>query len=494
MTATTEIVHLSAVELAELIKSGKISCLEVVMAFLNHIKIHNKALNAFVTIDAKGAVHRAKQADEALARGEIWGVMHGVPVTIKDQFATKNIRTTASLPQYYKYIPDDNAVAVSRWLDAGAIILGKTNLPPMAMDYQTRSPISGVTNNPWNIAYTSGGSSGGGAAAVAAGMSPLDLASDLGGSIRLPAGFCGIFGMKATENSIPGEGAFPNWPDSGINKIRHMLSYGPLARSVGDLRLGLSVMAGLGNNPLATSQFSGNKVGGKKRSDISIAFIDDFGQMPIDPEVKHLTRRAIEKVEKEGIHVKYENFHHIDFESVRQLYEKIMDMEFGTNLKPLQRVRFYLLGKRKRKKIGMENLAYPITYKKYIRILSEKECLATKLEILLSKHDVLICPISPMTAFKHHSTNKFHGIIPIYDPLTVDGNKVNYWKTMGHFTILFNLTGNPVVVVPVGVTGKGLPVGVQIVAKKWQDMKLLDIAEELNKIIDGFRRPPVDSL
>ncbi len=489
----TDIVFLSAVDLSSHIRTGKITCVEAMTAYLRHTKINNKRLNAFVTIDAQKALYRAHEADQALEKGQIWGAMHGIPITVKDQFATKDIRTTVSLPQYYRYIPDYNAVAVERLLNSGAIIMGKTNLPPMALDYQTRSPISGVTHNPWDIEHTPGGSSGGGAAAVAAGMSGMDIASDFGGSIRLPAGFCGVYGIKATENLIPEHGVFPHWPDGTMNKIRHMFSYGALARSVDDLKLAIRVMADPGRCCHDISDFVDLEPGISREPVKPIAWTDDFGQMPMDPEIKSMTRSAVEKIEKAGIQIEHHNLDEIDFNFARQTYEKMLDLEIGINSKPFDRLRFYLSGKKNREKVGMTNMAFPVTYKKYMRIISQKERLSIGLERVLSSYDAFLSPISPTSAFKHHPTTRFQGVMPSYEPLRINGQKANYWKAMGHFTTLFNLTGSPVVAIPIGTTQKGLPVGIQIAGRKWQDMELLDTANKLNKAINGYHKPPVES-
>ena len=205
----TRLVFLTATQLAEKIRSGETTSLEVVQAFLKQIETYNPILNAIVTLDAQGALERAKEADEALARGELWGPLHGVPVTIKDSFSTAGMLSTSSHPPLADYVPPEDATVVARLRNAGAIILGKSNLPELAGDFQTNSPIFGITNNPWDLSVTPGGSSGGSAAAVAAGLSPLEIGSDLAGSIRIPSHFCGVFGMKPTEHLVSGFGHFP---------------------------------------------------------------------------------------------------------------------------------------------------------------------------------------------------------------------------------------------------------------------------------------------
>ena len=196
-------------ELASLIRAREVSAVEVLDAHLVQIRRHNGDLNAIVTLDEEGAKARANEADEALKKGTTWGPLHGVPVTIKDSLETAGLRTTSGFPPLADYIPTVDATVVARVRQAGAIILGKTNLPTLADDIQSDNPIFGRSNNPWNLERTPGGSTGGGAAAVAAGLSALEIGSDLGGSVRLPAHFCGLCSIMATNHRISRMGHIP---------------------------------------------------------------------------------------------------------------------------------------------------------------------------------------------------------------------------------------------------------------------------------------------
>ncbi len=206
----------AAHELAAAIRERRISAVEVLDAHLARIARYNPALNAIVTHNEENARTRAREADAALARGEVWGPLHGVPVTIKDSFATAGLRTTSGFPPLTNHVPDSDATAVARLRAAGAIVLGKTNLPLLVHGFQSDNPIFGRTNNPWDHARTPGGSTGGGAAAIAAGLSPLELGSDYGGSVRIPAHFCGIYSLKPTNNRIPLTGHIPELPAGAV--------------------------------------------------------------------------------------------------------------------------------------------------------------------------------------------------------------------------------------------------------------------------------------
>jgi amidase len=286
ISSSNELVFLSASELAEKIKSHQITSLEVVNAYFDHIKKHNRTLNAIVTLDQDAAMQRAKEADAALARGELWGPLHGVPITIKDNVATLGLKTTNSYPLTENYVPDFDATVVARLRKAGAIILGKTNLPLLAMDTQTNSPIFGITNNPWDISRTPGGSTGGGAAAVAAGLTSLEIGNDLGGSIRIPSHFCGIYGLKPTEYLVPVTGITPGMPKGEYRSIRHQVSVGPLARSIDDLKLCLTIIAGPDGTDVDVPYIPLIEPKKKDLKDLHIAWTDDFGGVPVKKKQK----------------------------------------------------------------------------------------------------------------------------------------------------------------------------------------------------------------
>src|SRR5258705_1184989 len=238
-----DIVFTSAAQLAAAIRARQVSAVEVLEAHLAQIDKHNPALNAIVTLDAAGARSRAREADQALARQEWWGPLHGVPYTLKDAHATAGMRTTTGSPQLAGQVPQADGTVAARLKAAGGILLGKTNVPTMLADpAQTNNPVFGRTNNPWDTGRVPGGSSGGAAAAVAAGMSPFDIGTDLSGSIRIPPHFCGVFGLKPTENRVSSHGLVPGL--AAPQSVRLMASIGPLARTVDDLAMLYGLIAG----------------------------------------------------------------------------------------------------------------------------------------------------------------------------------------------------------------------------------------------------------
>ncbi len=222
----------TAGQAAKAIKTGQTSSSDLVKELLAYIEEHNPPLNAIVTLDAEGALRQARVADEMLQRGKLIGPLHGVPITIKDSFETAGMRTVSGFPPFANRIPSEDAPPVARLRKAGAIILGKTNLPTLASGIQSNNPVFGRTNNPWDLTRTPGGSSGGPAAAISAGLSYLELGSDIGGSIRIPAHFCGVYGLKCTGGRVSGKGHLaspkPLALPKGYEALLQLASIGPL--------------------------------------------------------------------------------------------------------------------------------------------------------------------------------------------------------------------------------------------------------------------------
>src|SRR2546421_7333242 len=251
------VVFSSTTQLADAIRARHVSATEVLEAHLAQIDTHNPALNAIVTIDAERAYERAREADEALARGQVWGPLHGVPFTLKDAHATAGMRTTSGFPPL-DYVPQEDSTVTARLKAAGGILMGKTNVATMLADYQSANPIFGRTNNPWNSERTPGGSSGGAAAALAAGMTPFEIGTDLSASIRIPAHFCGVFGLKPTEQRVPLTGLIPGLPTP--RSVRIMSCIWPMARTVEDLALLFSIIAGPGGRGTGVQPVPGGGV------------------------------------------------------------------------------------------------------------------------------------------------------------------------------------------------------------------------------------------
>ncbi|MEM6751935.1 MAG: amidase, partial [Cyanobacteria bacterium P01_C01_bin.38] len=289
-----------AYQLARMIKEREISSVEVLEAHLNQTQ-HNSKLNAICTLNNK-SLETAKQADEALAKGENWGLLHGVPITIKDIFETKKLRTTAGYKPLENYIPISDATVVARLRGAGAIILGKSNTAELAGEYQSVNDIFPPVNNPWNLKYTAGGSSGGSAAAVAAGFSSLDIGNDVSGSIRQPAHFCGVYGLKPTDRRVSSAGQIPEVP--GQPKcIRQMQTVGPLARCVEDLRLCFTLIAGADIRQPDIVPVPFDTISNKPLQDLRIAWMDGWDELPVSSEIKSAMQSVANNLTQAGVKI-----------------------------------------------------------------------------------------------------------------------------------------------------------------------------------------------
>jgi amidase len=488
-----ELTFRTASELADSIRQHRASSQEVLEAHLKRIAAQNPSLNAIVTLDEEQARRRSKEADEALARGEIWGPMHGVPVTIKDVFETAGMRTTSGFKPLADYVPEQDATVVARLRQAGAIILGKTNTPAMAGDEQTNNPLFGRTNNPWNLGRTPGGSSGGSAAAVASGMSPLDIGSDIGGSVRNPAHFCGVFSLKPSDYRVPFTGHIPPPPGSrGRGLLRYFLTPGPLARSVEDLTLALTIIAGpdeleweVPPVPLAPSP-------ARDLRELRFAWSDDFG-VPVSTEIRTALKDLAAELARAGCRVERRDPPEFDFAQALQVYGELKEAALTVRSSPLHLPRFVWralsepLSHSNPTSRGLMRGA-GATLQGYARALSQRDVFIVKMEHFLADWDAWLCPVAALPAYPHLPSR--NPIEQLRATLEVDGQKIPYLMATSVYTGLFNLTGNPVVVLPLGCTKEGLPIGVQVVGKRWTDMALLAVAKQLVQVTGRFQPPP----
>lgn len=482
-----DLVFQTARELARLIGGKEISAEEVLDAHLRQIEKCNPVLNAVVTLDEAGARRRAREADMAIASGELWGPLHGVPVTVKDCYETAGLRTTSGFPPLKQYVPAEDATAVARLRAAGAVIVGKTNLPLLAADWQTKNPVFGRTNNPWDPARTPGGSSGGSGAAVAAGLSPLDIGSDLGGSIRVPAHFCGVYGLKPTEHRVPSSGHIPDWYIPRMTpkgSVRHMGTYGPLTRSVADLRLCLSVIAGPDSRqpevpPLPMAAESAPPA----LQDLRIAWTDQFGEARVSAETRAALAKLVATLEQHGARVERVE-PAIDFESAWRTWGEIAGVEVARPmpflLRNMLRLNFLLMRDRSSIRRGMLQGART-TVQQLARALAHRDEIVRSINNVLEGFDAWLCPVAPTPAFTHRKPGA---------PIETDGEPASYFHAIA-YTTPFNISGHPVVVVPAGWSHDGLPIGVQIAGKRWEDEQLLDLAASVDQVVGAFRHPPL---
>jgi amidase len=481
---------LTASEAARDIREGRLSAETLLDACLARVARFNPSLNALVTLGEAGARAAAKAADRKCASGGDLPPLLGVPVSIKDAFETRGLRTTASFKPLTDYVPDRDATVVARLRAAGAVIVGKSNLSELAGAPHCWSPLFGLTRNPWNPALTPGGSSGGAAVAVAAGFSLLEAGSDLAGSIRIPAAYCGVSGFKATENRIPRTGHIPHLPEhlGGVRSVRRMLSFGALGRSVADLQLGLAVMAGPDG---IDSEVPALPVAGASLHDdgrpLRLLLWDDWG-LPLCERTRAVFARLPEKLSAAGHVLRRGSVAGIDPAELWEVFGLIAGAEIGLGMPGWQRHAFLVLrhllppSERLMRAIS-RGLRFDM--RAYNRALDRREQWIQQLEAELADVDALLCPVVSTVAYPGQPLGPFDRP----PRLTVAGKRLPYLEATIGLTVPFSLSGSPVVALPAGVED-GLPVGVQLVGRRWGDDALLAAAARLEPALGGLLMPP----
>ncbi|MDX1569151.1 MAG: amidase, partial [Xanthomonadales bacterium] len=392
-----DLTELGATELLTRLQEGRATAVELVEAHLARIEALNADLNALVTLNPE-AIDIARDRDLALAQGSAVGPLHGLPVTIKDSIETAGLRTTAGYPPLKSHVPTRDAALVERIRRAGAIVLGKSNVSRLAADWQTDNPLFGRTANPWDHRLTPGGSSGGAAVAVASGMSPLDFGTDLGGSIRIPAHFCGIFGLKTTEGRVPGSGVIP---DDGIpgrpgTGILHQSVCGPLARSVADLQLAFRVIAGPHRDDHRVAPVPSADLPALPDS-LRLAFSMSFGAHEPDRATQGVLAAFRGRLESAGLTLRHMDPDPAWLARAWRAWGLLVGAELGRELPGWQRI-----GMRVRRILGMQGCVLEaaltegrmLSVQGYLGALRARAVVAGEVDEILDGVDAWLCPVS----------------------------------------------------------------------------------------------------
>jgi aspartyl-tRNA(Asn)/glutamyl-tRNA(Gln) amidotransferase subunit A len=464
-----EIVYLDAVELAERIRTRELSPVEVVRAHRERAEAVNPALNAIVT-SFEDAEERARAAESAVLAGDALGPLHGVPFTIKDAFDTAGVRTARGSRLFRDRVPDRDATVVARLRGAGGIPLGKTNTPEFALWWETDNLVFGRTANPWDPDRTAGGSSGGEASAIAAGLSPLGLGSDLGGSIRLPASHCGIVGLKPTHGRVPLTG---HWPET----ILRFMHAGPMARTVRDIALALSIISGPDGRdwhcvPVAPPPAGLSESGVRGRR---VGWLADKGFGAVEPEVAGAVAAAARALSAAGCDVEQVELPWLEAVDCNPLTMTLYGGEGTPYFGPLLAGREEELHPFVQARLGRP----PAPLDEYLSAEATVEELRRDLAGYFEQHDVLLCPTVPAPAHAH-------GVPEV----TIAGETVGARAKM-RATIPFNLTGSPALTVPFARSGEGLPIGVQIVGRRFEETTVLEVGAALERARGPLPRPPL---
>jgi aspartyl-tRNA(Asn)/glutamyl-tRNA(Gln) amidotransferase subunit A len=437
---------IDATELALLIRRREVSPVEALAEHRERIARLNSELNAIVT-EAPDAEEHARAAERAVARGEELGPLHGVPFTVKDTFDTAGLRTTRGSLLFADRIPERDATVVARARAAGGILLGKTNTPEFALWWETANLVFGRTSNPHDPRRTSGGSSGGEAVAVATGMSSLGIGSDLGGSIRLPAHYCGVVGFKPTHGRVPLTGHFPE-------TLFRFMHAGPLARSVRDAALALAVLEGPDGEDWYAAPLPPPS---RDEAPLRVGWTAEPAFGTVGAEIAATVTRAADALAAAGMAVEQaepEGFAAVDANALTlQLY----GAESGAYLEELVGARGDELHPviRRRLELGAQTLD------EYVAAEAAVERLRRDLASFFRGYDVLLCPTAPIVAPPHDS-----------EQIEIAGG-VHPARAAMRATIPFDLTGSPALTVPFARSGEGLPIGVQLVGRRFEDETVL---------------------
>lgn len=469
-----ELTFLSAAEMAQLIREKKISPVDLAEAHLAKIERLNPKLNAFVHVNAEYVQREARRAELAVMKNRSpLGPLHGVPISIKSSIEVAGMRCEAGTRLRSGFVAARDAPLVTRLRNAGANILGVTNTPELLMAWETDNLLYGHANNPWDLKRTPGGSSGGEAAAIAAGMSAGGVGSDGGGSIRVPAHFSGICGLKPTPGRVPATGHFP--PSGGPFALIGVV--GPMARTVSDLKILFEIMQGPddGDTCAAPVPLCWPQEDEVRR--LRVGYFEEDGRTPVTPEIRQAVRAAADALCHAGFEV--EPCRPEGLEEARVLWKKFFVKMGGILIAPMFKDRGQEQSPIMKQFLEWSAAEAELTAASLLDAWIERDGLRARFLAQMQQYPILLCPPAAIPAFRHGERS-----------WRIDEKPVHYLDAWS-YTEWFNLLGNPGAVVPVSHSAEGLPIGVQIVGRPWEEEKVLAVAAVVEKECNGWRIPPI---
>lgn len=480
----SDIAYLPAFELARRVRAKDVGCLELLDHCLDRVDRYNPGLNAIIELDPERARERARLADDALARDEIWGPFHGVPMTVKEAFGVAGLHMTWGDPSLASHVPEENAVVVDRLLDAGVILFGTTNVPLWLMDWQTFNVMYGTTNNPWDLSRAPGGSSGGSAAALAAGLSALDAGSDIGSSIRNPAHYCGVYGHKPTFGILPTTGHdFPGYP-----KPLDILVVGPMARSAEDLAIALDVMAGADGLDAKAWKLELPGPRHAKLSDYRVAVLLESPVCAVDGDVTDRIQAVADACARAGALVSDSARAEVDVAEAHANYVQLL-RGASAGILPQSFIddaaeQAVALSAGDESFRARALRAAVQSHRDWSIADQQRTRDRAAWEAFFRDWDVLLCPVTATAAMPHQQD-----VERFFRTITVNGRQENYNDQLFWAGISCNVY-LPGTSAPAGLTPDGLPVGVQIVGPHLEDHTTIEFARLLADEIGGFVPPP----
>ncbi len=457
---------------------GSLSSQELLEAHLARIERDNRAVNAVVALDVERAQARAEAADQARAAGQVWGPLHGLPLTIKDAFETEGLVTTSGAPELADHVPTTDADSVARLKAAGAIVFAKTNLPLYAGDMQTYNEVYGRTNNPWNLDRWSGGSSGGAAVALATGMTLLELGSDIGGSIRSPSHFCGVYGHKPTWGVVPQRGHIP--PAPGMLTPTDLNVVGPMGRSVADLELGLDV--------LAEAELPAVRPGLRTVADLRVGVWLEDEAVPLDRGVRDRLEATALALEAAGATLVDDARPALSLEEQHLVYLNLLAAaiapSYPDDVLEFTRQLADALDPEDRGRPAAMLRGMSESHLAWQQVDEQRHRIGAQWATVFEQVDVMLTPVAPVAAQPHDTETTLDQRL-----IQINGQAHPY-LTMLVWSGLATLPGLPVTAVPVGLTAEGLPVGVQLMGPRRGDRTTLAVGAWTEALMGGFQAPP----
>jgi amidase len=473
-----------AKRLAGHLRRRKIGCLELLDHYLARVARHNPKLNAIIATDIEGARKRARAADRALAKGDVWGPLHGVPMTIKESYDVVGLPTTWGMPELKDNIATRNALAVDRMLGAGVVLFGKTNVPLLLADWQSYNAIYGTTNNPWDVRLSPGGSSGGSAAALAAGLTGIDAGSDIGSSIRNPAHFCGVFGHKPTYGICPPRGhALP-----GRVAAADISVIGPLARSAADLDLALAAMAGPDDIDGAGLRLALPPPKKRRLRDFKIAVVLDDPNVVVDRSVADRLQALADFLGRSKAKVNDRARPDFDTTHLHRTYVALLRAATSGRQPPAQFERNLatarILKPDDDSYVARMTRANVMHHKDWLAYNEERHRIRLKWAEFFTDYDLLLCPAASTPACPHdHTGERWERTIKV-NGKTVMATDELFWAGYSCLAYL------PATVAPIGFSPQGLPIGVQIVGPQYHDRICIGFAGLIEREFQAFVAPP----
>ncbi len=479
----TDLAFKSAKSLARLVRRGKIGCAELLEHFLARVERYNPQLNAIIATDLPRARKRARAADKALAKGEIWGPLHGVPMTVKESNDVLGLPTTWGVPANKDCIASQDGLAVQRWLDAGVTLFGKTNVPMLLADSQSWNEIYGSSNNPWDLTRTPGGSSGGAAAALAAGLTGIEMGSDIASSLRNPAHFCGLFSHKPTWGICPPRGHALG----GALRQTDISVIGPLARSADDLAVALNIIAGPDEIDSAGLQLKLPAPRHKSFRKMKIAVLLDDETAPVDDEYKALLQKLADFLARQKASIHIDARPDIDMADAQRTFDVMLRAATsGRNpdaayAQALERAGALSPDDDSVQARGLRGAT--IRHRDWLRLDEKRTGMRWKWHEFFQDYDLMLAPVMSTTAFKHDHKGSYERFS------TINGKQ--YPAMMETFWAGYSgLSYLPASVAPIGFTASGLPAGVQIIGPQYSDRSTIHFARMLEANYQGFVPPP----